>query len=177
MRKGLIIFVLLSAAIVAASMRYASNASATSTNPLFTTKTLYMGKFDEIDVVDHFVQPNLEAKEKVNVWLSLQKTKGPSDLYVQQNSWQPGGSTGWHTHSGHSLIIVTEGTVTGYDGHDPDCKPHVYAQGTGFVDPGGEHVHILRNETSVVARTISVQLIPASAARRIDVADPGNCHF
>jgi hypothetical protein len=72
---------------------------------------------------------------------------------------------------------VTEGTVTGYDGHDPDCKPHVYAKGTGFVDPGGEHVHILRNETNVVARTISVQLIPASAARRIDVADPGNCHF
>jgi hypothetical protein len=31
----------------------------------------------------------------------------------------------------------------------------------GFVDPGGEHVHILRNEGTVEARTIAVQLIPA----------------
>jgi hypothetical protein len=47
----------------------------------------------------------------------------------------------------------------------------------GFVDPGGDHVHILRNEGDVEAKTIAVQLIPADAARRIDVADPGNCHF
>src|SRR5215211_6166590 len=42
-------------------------------------------------------------------WLSIQKTKGPSDLYVQNNVWAPGGTTGWHTHPGHSLIIVTAG--------------------------------------------------------------------
>jgi hypothetical protein len=28
-----------------------------------------------------------------------------------------------------------------------------------------------------VAQTIAVQLIPADQGRRIDVADPGNCHF
>jgi hypothetical protein len=75
------------------------------------------------------------------------------------------------------LIIVTAGTVTDYEGHDPDCKPHVYKTGMGFVDPGGDHVHILRNEGDVEAKTIAVQLIPADAVRRIDVADPGNCHF
>ena len=47
----------------------------------------------------------------------------------------------------------------------------------GFVDPGGNHLHIIRNETSVEADTIAVQLIPATQARRIDAADPGNCHF
>jgi quercetin dioxygenase-like cupin family protein len=177
MRQRLTISALVITAILLTALNCARNVSATSANPLFKTKTLYMGTFSEIDVADQFIPPNVEQKQKGNVWLSLQKTKGLSDLYVQQNSWQPGGSTGWHTHSGHSLIIVTEGTVTGYDGHDPDCKPHVYAQGTGFVDPGGDHVHILRNEGSVMARTVSVQLIPATAARRIDVADPGNCRF
>ena len=49
----------------------------------------------------------------------MQKTKGASDLYVQSNVWAPGGTTGWHTHPGHSLIIVTAGTVTAYDGDDP----------------------------------------------------------
>jgi hypothetical protein len=57
---------------------------------------------------------------------------------VQNNVWQPGGTTGWHTHPGHSLIIVTAGTVTAYEGNDPDCTPHVYTQGMGFVDPGGD---------------------------------------
>jgi hypothetical protein len=47
----------------------------------------------------------------------------------------------------------------------------------GFVDPGGDHVHILRNEGQVEAKTIAVQFIPADAVRRIDVVDPGNCHF
>jgi hypothetical protein len=98
-------------------------------------------------------------------------------VYVESNVWQAGGSTGWHTHPGHSLIIVTEGTLTGYEGDDPDCKPHVYTQGMGFVDHGGDHVHILRNEGDVVAKTVAVQIITAAAVRRIDVADPGNCHF
>jgi hypothetical protein len=47
----------------------------------------------------------------------------------------------------------------------------------GFVDPGGDHVHIVRNEGEVVAQTIAVQLIPAGATRRIDVPAPGNCPF
>ncbi len=91
--------------------------------------------------------------------------------------WAPGGSTGWHTHPGHSLIIVTAGTVTAYDAHDSKCEPHIYEAGTGFVDPGGDHSHIIRNEGSVEARTVAVQLIPADATRRVDVANPGNCPF
>jgi hypothetical protein len=47
----------------------------------------------------------------------------------------------------------------------------------GFVDPGGGHVHNLRNEGSVEARTIAVQLIPADATRRVDAPSPGNCPF
>ena len=98
-------------------------------------------------------------------------------MYVQNNVWQPGGSTGWHSHPGHSLIIVTAGAVTAYEGDDPDCKPTVYTQGMGFVDPGGNHVHVLRNEGTVPASTIAVQLIPAGAARRVDAPDPGHCPF
>jgi len=107
----------------------------------------------------------------------LQGTKGQSDLYVQSNVWEPGGSTGWHSHPGHSLITVTAGTVTVYEGDDPSCTPHVYTVGMGFVDAGGSHVHIIRNEGTIGAQTIAVQLIPAGQPRRIDAADPGNCHF
>jgi quercetin dioxygenase-like cupin family protein len=113
-----------------------------------------------------------------NVWMSLQKTKGLSDVYVQNNTWQPGGTTGWHSHPGHSLIIVTAGTVTDYEGDDPSCTPHVYTVGTGFVDHSGDsHVHLIRNEGTVPATTVAVQLIPADTTRRIDAPIPGNCPF
>jgi uncharacterized cupin superfamily protein len=110
-----------------------------------------------------------------NIWISMQKTKGPSDLYVQSNVWAPGGTTGWHSHPGHSLIIVTAGTITAYEGDDPSCTPHVYTVGMGFVDAGGDHVHVLLNEGAVEARTVAVQLIPAGAARRIDADAPSAC--
>ncbi|MGD0444668.1 MAG: cupin domain-containing protein [Edaphobacter sp.] len=144
----------------------------------FATTTLLRGKLGEINVLSKFpARDSSEHERQIEAWLSLQKTKGPADLYVQSNVWQPGGSTGWHIHAGHSLIIVNEGIVTEYDGHDPDCKPHAYSKGMTFVDPGGDHIHTIRNEGEVVAQTTAIQLIPVGAARRIDVEDPGNCQF
>lgn len=113
-------------------------------------------------------------------WDELITTKGLSDLYVQQNTWQPGGSTGWHTHPGPSFVIVTQGSVTVYDGDDPACTAHVYTANTAdnaFVDPGDGHVHIVRNETAAVAQAVAVQLIPSGAVRRQDAPDPGTCPF
>jgi hypothetical protein len=67
--------------------------------------------------------------------------------------------------------------VTVYEGDDPSCKPHVYTQGMGFVDEGGDHVHVIRNEDTVEARTIAVQLIPAGAGRRQDADANPACSF
>jgi Cupin domain len=142
----------------------------------FTGTTLAVGRFGEIDIANHMVAALPDSPGK-RVWLSLQKTKGESDVYVQSNVWIPGGSTGWHTHPGHSLIIVTAGTVTAYDGDDPSCAPVTYTTGMGFVDPGGDHVHLPRNEGAVDARTIAVQLIPAGATRRIDAPASPACSF
>jgi hypothetical protein len=47
----------------------------------------------------------------------------------------------------------------------------------GFVDRGGDHAHVLRNEGTVEARTTAVQLVAPDAVRRIDVPSPGNCPF
>jgi quercetin dioxygenase-like cupin family protein len=134
------------------------------------------GRLNDFDINSSSSHPQQE-KGNEQFWHSLQKTVGSSDVYVQNNVWAPGGSTGWHSHPGQSLIIVTAGTLTNYEGHDPACKPHVYKTGMAFVDPGGDHIHILRNEGAVEAKSITVQFIPADATRRIDVADPGNCHF
>jgi uncharacterized cupin superfamily protein len=177
MRRKLTWVMLLGGAIMVTAP-YARPVLATPATGGFVSTTLALGRFDEIKVFNHLIPPDFwKSRHNSDIWLSWQKTKGLSDVYVQSNLFPMGASSGWHTHPGHSLIIVTAGTVTAYEGDDRQCKPQVYTQGMGFVDPGGEHVHNIRNEGTVEARTIVVQLIPADALRRIDADDPGNCSF
>lgn len=164
----------LSGAVLTGAIAYVGNATATPASG-FTGTTIAVGRFGDIEVTNQVLRMLGDGPPQKDLWLSLQRTKGPSDLYVQSNVWIPGGSTGWHTHPGHSLIIVTAGTVTAYEGDDPSCTPKTYTVGMGFVDEGGDHVHLLRNEDSADARTVAVQLIPAGAVRRIDAEGPAAC--
>ena len=175
MRKRWIGALVLAVAAVAA---YTGTVLATpATVPGFSSTTLAKATFGEIS-------SHVQTKDP-QFWNEVIKTEGSSDLFVQQNTWDPsacGGcipSTGWHTHPGPSFVIVTQGTVTEYHGDDQTCTPHVYsANGTNaFIDIGGGTVHIVRNESGAVAKTIAVQLIPAGAVRRQDAPDPGNCSF
>jgi quercetin dioxygenase-like cupin family protein len=129
--------------------------------------------FDEIDVFAKWdINPSPDITD---FWKARIDTKGASDLYVVRNTFDSGATTGWHTHPGPSLITVTVGTITAYDGDDPTCTPHIYPQGSTFIDPGGGHVHLLRNESGSQAVTVAVQLVPDGFARRIDRPNPGNC--
>lgn len=144
----------------------------------FVGTTLTVGRFGDINAFNRLVPPDFwESRQNRDVWLSWLRTKGESDVYVQSNVWAPGGTTGWHTHPGHSLIIVTAGAVTVYEGQDGTCTPRTYTVGMGFVDAGGDHEHVIRNEGAIEARTITVQVIPAGAVRRVDAPDPGHCGF
>jgi hypothetical protein len=175
---------LFAAATTLVAIDYVERLRATPANPpAFVGSTIATGTFDEFQAFNHTEMQGLPAGFPGDTWLSLQKTKGPSDLYVQSNVWQPVNaitgviaSTGWHTHPGHTLIIVTAGTLTEY--HE-DCTPLVHHKGDTFVDPGGGHAHIIRNESPTdLASTTAVQLVPHDPLklnRRIDEPAPDNC--
>jgi hypothetical protein len=145
----------------------------------FAGTTVVMGTFGEIDVFNSVVPPDFwKHWLKSDVWLSWQRTKGNSDLYIQNNTWQPGGTTGWHSHPGHSLIVITSGTVTNYESeHGRQCTAQMYTAPATLVDSGGDHVHMIVNTGSTVATGYAVQLIPSGANRRIDEDAPANCQF
>ncbi len=173
MRKSLKWMLLLSATVLAGT-GHATDAKD------FKGVTLASGPFEDLNLWNHWLlTPTATGEDhwRFHLWYAQIRTRGLSDLYVQDNTWQAGGTTGWHTHPGASLIIVTQGTVTAYEGDDPNCTPHVYTTGQTFVDSGGGHVHLIRNETSGVAKTIAVQLVPHGPMRRIDMPAPGNCPF
>jgi quercetin dioxygenase-like cupin family protein len=53
------------------------------------------------------------------------------------------GSTGWHSHPGPVVVVIKSGTMTFYE---EDCTIRTYQAGDAFVDQGGGHVHLARNE-------------------------------
>jgi quercetin dioxygenase-like cupin family protein len=123
------------------------------------------------------VYPPLQVKgDKTDKWDVKIDTKDDSDVYVVRNSIAVGGQSGWHSHPGPSLITVTVGQITVYDGNDPLCQPKVYGAGDGFVD-SGDHPHLLKNESGAAAETVAVQFLPVGATRRIDQPEPNNCSF
>jgi quercetin dioxygenase-like cupin family protein len=154
-------------AVLLATGVYAAKVLATPSAGVTTTFT--KAHFESFDVSAHTVPARL--------WRARIKAQGRSDVYVVDNKFAAGGTTGWHSHPGPSLILVVAGTVTNYMGDDPRCKGHAYTAGSGFIDPGGNDVHMLRNEGSDQAETIAVQLLPRDADRKIDKPDPGHCHF
>lgn len=151
---------------------YVGNVLATPPSGVSTT-VFGVGRFDDIDAT---TKTDINSGARTDFWQARIDTKGASDLHVLQNTIAPGGTFGWHSHPGPSLVIVKSGTATFYLGDDPTCTPHVVPAGSGFVD-NGDDVHVVRNEGSVDLVTVVVSFVPAGFARRIDQPSPGNCSF
>jgi quercetin dioxygenase-like cupin family protein len=101
---------------------------------------------------------------------------------VQQIIIGPGGHTGWHSHPGPVVVVVTAGTLTFYSSEDPACTPRTYGAGEAFIDRGQGHVHIARNESTTAnlelwATYFDVPPPPPANSFRIDAPAPGNCSF
>jgi quercetin dioxygenase-like cupin family protein len=154
------------AAVLAAFALLVIAATALATPGAGVTSTLFaVGTFDRI-----------EAKTLSSDWQARISTKGATDVHILENRIAPGGTFGWHSHPGPSIVVVKSGALTLYHGDDPTCTPNVVAAGSGFVDDGGD-VHVVRNEGSVDAVVYVTSLVPKGAGRRIDEPSPGNCTF
>ncbi len=118
----------------------------------------------------------LEARSAADNYEVELRATGPTDVHVLQNKIAPGGTFGWHSHPGPSIVVVQSGALTLYRADDESCTPQVYPAGSGFVDQGGD-VHVVRNEGDVEVVVYVTSIIPKGAGRRIDALDPGVCGF
>jgi len=152
------------AALLAGLAILAVAATAVATPGSGVTSTLFaVGTFEQLDAKT--LSPN---------WQARIATKGATDVHILENRIAPGGTFGWHSHPGPSIVVVKSGALTLYSADDPTCTPHVISAGSGFVDDGGD-VHVVRNEGTVDTVVYVTSLVPTGAARRLDEPDPGNC--
>lgn len=130
-----------------------------------------VGQFDDIDAT---ALTDIDPTDSTHFWQARIKTKGSTQIYVLENKIAPGGTFGWHSHPGPSLVVVKTGALTLYLASDPTCTGHVVSAGHGFVDNGGD-VHVVKNEGLVETIVYVTSLVPEGFARRIDEPQPANC--
>ena len=92
------------ALVAAALLMLPAQATQPTPAPEVSTTILARSLFDPIQVKARTPAPDR--------WKAQLKTQGQSDVYVVDNKFPPGASTGWHSHAGPSLILVVTGTVT-----------------------------------------------------------------
>jgi quercetin dioxygenase-like cupin family protein len=99
------------------------------------------------------------------------------DVVVGENSFAPGGSSGWHSHPGKTIIGVQRGAITIYRGDDPTCTGTTYSAGDAFLERPGV-VYNGRNEGAVAAVVnVTYLSVPIGGSPRIDQPQPANCPF
>jgi quercetin dioxygenase-like cupin family protein len=102
---------------------------------------------------------------------------GQGDIVVTENSYAPGGYSGWHSHPGKVVATVQRGAFTLYRGDDPTCTGKTYAAGQVFIERPGI-VYFGRNEGAVsTVLNATFFAVPVGGSIRIDQPDPGNCSF
>lgn len=106
------------------------------------------------------------------------QVRNAQDSVMQQIVFAAGGHTGWHSHPGPALVLVTEGELTLYSSDDPTCTGRTYTAGQAFIDPGQGHVHMGRaSQTQSTVVWVTYFDVPPGSGVRIDVPDPGTCFF
>ena len=124
--------------------------------------------------IDAKAQPATNAGNGTDLWQIRITAKGWTDVHILENVIAPGGTFGWHSHPGPSLVIVKTGTLSVY--HTPDCKPKDYGpltpNGTAFVDQGHDLHMVRNNSTTDTADVYVVSFVPAGYGRRIDAPNP-----
>jgi quercetin dioxygenase-like cupin family protein len=115
------------------------------------------GNADEPDGFSaEVLAPHATFTDEVSAKLRVRYDRGdaivadlPSDastVVMAEVTWEPGGTSGWHTHPGPAVVNVVEGEVSVTNASD--CVTRTYAAGEAFLDPGQGNVHIATNEST-----------------------------
>ncbi|MEP6625093.1 MAG: cupin domain-containing protein [Acidimicrobiia bacterium] len=97
--------------------------------------------------------------------------RGLTQVVVQRLTVAPGVGSGWHSHPGPHLVLVTSGHSTVYE---TDCSRHTYGPGDAFLVEAG-HVHFARNEGNTPQAQLVVHFVEPDASLFVPEPTPRHC--
>jgi quercetin dioxygenase-like cupin family protein len=102
------------------------------------------------------------------------QTQGEIEVAVQRIVIQPGGTLGWHSHPGPTVVTIKQGTMSFY--HAEMCTEEIeYETGDSFSNMPDE-IHMARNEGSEELVVFASYFVPAGTSPsglRINQPSPG----
>jgi hypothetical protein len=158
-------------AVVLGVVAYGGVALATPSQGVTTPINVH-GTFNGIDAT---VKTDIDPGHATDFWQARIDAKGATDVYLLENVIAPGGSFGWHSHPGPSLVIVKSGTLSVYHGDDcttPEDFGPSSPNGSTFIDQGHDLHMVRNNSTTVTADVYVTSFVPQGFARRIDEPNP-----
>ena len=94
-------------------------------------------------------------------------------VIVQVGDFVPGGTSGWHTHPGLTVVTVTDGSVINYVG----CREGVVCtKGQSFVEPPNTPGDVDNTSATVAAHVMATLIVPNGMAPRTNVDAPNCTH-
>ena len=98
-----------------------------------------------------------------------------TDVALAQITFDPGGSTGWHSHPGGAIIIVKQGSLTVYRSIGSQCQVETYGAGQAFIERPGEVDQVINMGSIPYILFVTFPRVPQGDSARIDQPDPGTC--
>jgi quercetin dioxygenase-like cupin family protein len=102
---------------------------------------------------------------------------GGKDVVMVQNTFIPGGSTGWHTHPGLTVIVVQSGEITlnreAVGGGA--CRIHTYHAGQVFYERPAIAQNAVNHGSTNAVVGVTFFNVAHGGSSRIDQPDPGDC--
>jgi quercetin dioxygenase-like cupin family protein len=100
-----------------------------------------------------------------------------NDVAVNQNTIQPAGFSGWHSHPGTTVIAVQSGQVTLYS--EPiaggTCRVRTYTAGQLFLEHPKNEYNAVNTGAEPAVVAVTFFNVPHDGSARIEQTNPGNC--
>ncbi len=93
-----------------------------------------------------------------------------SKIIMIKAMFEPGGSSGWHSHGGPGWVMINSGTLTFYN---ESCKPQTYQAPSTHFESG--EIHNAVNEGNLPVEVYATFMLPKDGELQTDVPNPGNC--
>jgi quercetin dioxygenase-like cupin family protein len=96
------------------------------------------------------------------------------EVVTQQTTFDPGATSGWHSHPGYLTATVVSGQVTRYG---TDCSSETFGAGQSFYETGAK-TFVVKNEGTTPAVVIVTFVVPGgtpTTGLRLDEPQPTTC--